>query len=78
MSKLFIEGHTDLSGSSDYNDVLSKKRASATSYMLDELGLDKSLHNVKTLGEDFPYVPTLDGVKIRENRRVKIKYIAIN
>lgn len=67
-----LVGHTDTSGSPQYNVSLSERRASAVKSVLVNNGVDNGKVAVKAMGESEPAVQTGDGVKERLNRRVEI------
>ena len=67
-----IVGHTDLSGSVDYNRALGMRRAEAVAAKLSELGLRESAISILSLGESEPLVPTDDGVREPQNRRAAV------
>ncbi len=67
-----VVGHTDLSGSNAYNDALSMRRADAIANMMASLGIDRSQMSVSAEGESNPRVPTEDGVRSPQNRRVEV------
>jgi OOP family OmpA-OmpF porin len=69
---LVVTGHTDRSGSDAYNDALSVRRAQAVSGMLAAKGVASSLLTVTGRGESEPKVPTSDGERTPQNRRVEI------
>lgn len=71
-SKLIVTGHTDRSGSDAYNDKLSVRRAQAVAQLLGAKGVAQSVLEVSGKGESEPKVPTPDGVRSPENRRVEI------
>lgn len=66
-------GHADRSGTVGYNLRLSEKRAAAVDQQL--VKLNNNI-NVKTSakGESQPLVPTEDGVREPQNRRVEVIY----
>ncbi len=68
--KLLIEGHTDESGSDDYNMELSAKRANAVKEFLLSNGIDNKRLNVIAFGKSKPI-----SVESRENRRVSFRLI---
>jgi outer membrane protein OmpA-like peptidoglycan-associated protein len=74
-SDVLIAGYTDTKGSADYNEKLSAKRANAVSNYLNGLGVDNSVVDEAALGETNLAVPTEDGVKMQENRRVQIQFV---
>lgn len=65
-------GHTDTSGSPQYNMGLSERRASAVKSVLINNGVDNGKIAVKAMGESEPAVKTGDSVPERLNRRVEI------
>lgn len=66
-----VAGHTDSSGSDQYNDRLSKQRAEAVARALAERGLTDGV-KVEWYGETKPRIDLPDGTRERENRRVEI------
>lgn len=68
---IVLSGHTDTSGARDYNMELSRKRAVAAQNVLGGLGYNGRMV-VQALGEADLLVPTGDGVREAQNRRVKI------
>ena len=71
-NSIAVEGHTDLSGSDAYNRGLSERRAQAVADALAARGLSRSSLTVSGVGETQPRVPTADGVREAQNRRVEI------
>jgi len=69
---LTVTGHTDRSGSDKYNDVLSRHRADAVAQMLSVQGVEPASLSVSGRGESAPKVPTPDGERNPQNRRVEI------
>ncbi len=67
-----VVGHTDTSGSSDYNLRLSERRAKAVADALMGLGVQGSQMQVSWVGKTELAVPTPDGVKEPLNRRATI------
>lgn len=75
-ARLIIAGHTDLSGSEAYNVALSRRRAEAVQDYLADLGVtatELAGIEILALGEADPAVPTADGVRLPENRRVVVR-----
>jgi outer membrane protein OmpA-like peptidoglycan-associated protein len=71
-TNLLIEGHTDSTGSDDYNLKLSKQRAQSVSDYLSGLGVTSNRFSVVGHGESKP-VATNDTQEGRQlNRRVEI------
>ena len=69
---LTVTGHADRAGSDEYNDGLSIRRANAIAGMLTGAGVSGSALTVSGRGEREPRVPTPDGVRNPQNRRVEI------
>ena len=67
-----IVGHTDRSGTKEYNLILSKLRANAVKQFLLKKGLSDFNINTFYYGETKPKIDTKDGVKEKINRRVEI------
>lgn len=75
--EVFIIGHTDTRGASDFNDELSEKRAARVAERLAErfaqVGVQGGLVSVAGRGEREPAVATDDEVDEPLNRRVVIE-----
>lgn len=71
-ARIELTGHTDRSGSVGYNQALSQRRAEAVKQRLIELGMDGTEITTLARGESAPLVPTPDGVREPQNRRVEI------
>ncbi len=69
---LSVAGHADRSGSDAYNDAIARRRAEAVAQLLIGNGAAGSLIEVKSFGEQEPKVPTPDGERNPQNRRVEI------
>jgi OOP family OmpA-OmpF porin len=69
-----VAGHTDTSGPADYNDALSRRRAEAVAGWLENHGVPTRVISAQAYGETLPAVPTADGVKLEENRRVVVDF----
>jgi OmpA-OmpF porin, OOP family len=67
-----VTGYTDRSGSPAYNQRLSERRAGAVATALEGLGVPRSQMAVSGRGENDNRVPTADGVREPQNRRVEI------
>ena len=72
VTRLEVAGHADRSGSPDYNQRLSLRRAEAVAADLVSKGVSRSAINIQAFGESRPLVPTADGVREPQNRRVEI------
>ena len=69
---ILVVGHTDTSGSQDYNQDLSLRRAGAVKAGLVQNGIPAEIITVSGKGESEPTVNTDDGVKEPQNRRATI------
>jgi OOP family OmpA-OmpF porin len=67
-----VTGFTDTSGSADYNQRLSERRANAVAAVLVQDGVPQTNLVVTGRGENDPRVPTPNGVREPQNRRVEI------
>jgi len=65
-------GHTDASGPEVYNMTLSLRRANAVKDALVGDGVPTQSISVLGMGKTNPLVPTADGVREPQNRRVEI------
>jgi outer membrane protein OmpA-like peptidoglycan-associated protein len=74
-TNILIEGHTDDSGSAEYNMALSEKRAKAVSNFLIANGVDGSRLTTKWYGESQPKFPN-DEANRAKNRRVELAIYA--
>jgi OmpA-OmpF porin, OOP family len=71
-SDIAIAGYTDLSGSAQYNLALSHRRADAVQAALVKDGVPPNAIGESWYGKQNPRVPTADGVREPQNRRVEI------
>ena len=69
-----VSGHADRAGPSDYNVALSQRRAMEVSEALTARGIENRIIDPEARGESAPAVPTEDGVRLQENRRVVIDF----
>ena len=69
-----LAGHTDRSGSDQYNIDLSKGRDDSVTAYLAGHGVPASAISAQALGESMPRVATADGVREAQNRRVEITF----
>jgi outer membrane protein OmpA-like peptidoglycan-associated protein len=72
ITRIDVNGYTDLSGSADYNQRLSVRRAESVEAELVRDGVPKSEIVIRGFGENDPLVPTAKGVREPQNRRVEI------
>lgn len=71
LSTIRVSGFTDRSGSDGYNMGLSTRRADAVNAYLASHGTTAQV-TTQAFGESNPRVPTADGVRELQNRRVEI------
>jgi outer membrane protein OmpA-like peptidoglycan-associated protein len=71
-TSIALTGHTDAAGSDKYNMALSLRRANAVKAALVKLGIPEREISVVAKGKSDPLVPTKDGVREPQNRRVQI------
>ncbi|MCS6891762.1 MAG: OmpA family protein [Rhodovarius sp.] len=71
-TRIEVSGHADRSGSPQYNQALSMRRAQAVAAELERRGVPRSEMVIQAFGETRPLVPTADGVREPQNRRVEI------
>lgn len=67
-----VTGHADRAGPEDYNRDLSLERAENVQGALMAWGVDPDDISIAARGESEPAVPTADGVREQQNRRVEI------
>ena len=72
-ARLQLSGHTDRSGSAPYNRLAARRRAEAVRNQLVERGVPLAAISIASYGEERPLVPTDDGVREVQNRRVEIR-----
>jgi outer membrane protein OmpA-like peptidoglycan-associated protein len=70
--RLTVEGHTDAQGSSNYNQVLSQKRADAVRSYIISRGYPADLIHAQGIGEDRPVSNNANAEGRANNRRVEI------
>ncbi len=71
---LTVTGHTDTVGSDTYNMRLSRRRAESVAAQLEKDGIPSSEITLLAKGKRDLLVPTGDGVREPQNRRVTIVY----
>ena len=74
VTQLTVTGHTDTVGSDAYNMRLSRRRAESVAAQLEKDGIPSSEIQIVAKGKRDLLVPTADGVKEPQNRRVQIVY----
>jgi outer membrane protein OmpA-like peptidoglycan-associated protein len=73
-TELVVTGHTDTVGSDAYNMRLSRRRAESVAAELEKQGIKSSEIEIVAKGKQDLLVPTKDGVREPQNRRVTIVY----
>lgn len=68
-----VAGHTDTTGSPQYNQTLSMRRANTVRDALVAAGIPANRIVSEARGESQPLVPTGDGVREPSNRRAEIR-----
>jgi len=74
ISTIMATGHADLSGPDPYNMGLSEQRAETVRDQIILLGVPAEMISIAWKGEREPLVPTPDGVREPQNRRVEIVF----
>ena len=74
VSRLEVTGHTDTVGSDAYNLRLSRRRAESVAAQLEKDGIPSSEIEIIAKGKRDLLVPTADGVREPQNRRVQILF----
>jgi outer membrane protein OmpA-like peptidoglycan-associated protein len=67
-----VAGHADRSGTPQYNQKLSQRRADVVANELVRQGIAREEIAITAFGETKPLVATADGVREPQNRRVEI------
>ncbi|MDB5380998.1 MAG: hypothetical protein JWO26_630 [Rhodospirillales bacterium] len=71
-TRIEVVGHADRSGTPAYNQGLSQRRANTVAAELVRRGVNREAIAISAFGETRPLVPTADGVREPQNRRVEI------
>jgi iron complex outermembrane receptor protein len=74
VTRLTVTGHTDTVGSDAYNMRLSRRRAESVAAQLEKDGIPSSEIEIVAKGKRDLLVPTGDGVREPQNRRVQIVF----
>jgi outer membrane protein OmpA-like peptidoglycan-associated protein len=72
VTRIEVNGYTDLSGTAAYNQRLSVRRAQSVEAELVHDGVPPGEISIHGYGESNPLVPTAKGVREPQNRRVEI------
>ncbi|AHE52519.1 protein kinase domain-containing protein [Sphingomonas sanxanigenens] len=70
--EIMLAGHTDREGSAAYNAGKSRRMVASVSAYLASRGIPASIISAESFGEGQPRVPTADGVREMQNRRVEL------
>ena len=73
-ASVMLAGHADRSGTATYNVGLSQRRANNVRSYMAGRGVPDGRITTEAFGESQPRVPTADGVRELQNRRVEITY----
>jgi outer membrane protein OmpA-like peptidoglycan-associated protein len=71
---IMLAGYTDRSGTVEYNLGLAARRNASVTEYLTGRGIPGGAITSEAFGEANPRVPTADGVRELQNRRVEITY----
>ncbi len=74
VTEITVTGHTDTVGSDAYNMRLSRRRAESVATQLEKDGIPSSEIAIVAKGKRDLLVPTKDGVREPQNRRVQIVF----
>ncbi|RNJ63134.1 MAG: OmpA family protein [Porphyrobacter sp. IPPAS B-1204] len=74
MARVMLAGHTDSAGSAQYNMALAGRRNEAVRSYMTSRGVPAGQITGEAFGETQPRVPTADGVREAQNRRVEVTY----
>ena len=69
-----VQGHADERGSREYNIALGQKRADAVKRMMNVMGVQETIVETVSFGEEKPRNQGHDEASWAENRRVDIIY----
>ena len=73
-ARVMLAGYTDTSGTAQYNIGLSERRNASVQSYLQSRGIPAARISSEAFGETDLRVPTADGVREPQNRRVRITY----
>ena len=74
-ASLIIDGHTDATGTEDYNQWLSEKRAESVQQYLKENGFPESNMTINGYGQSQPVAPNNTTEGRQQNRRVEVTIV---
>lgn len=73
-ARVMLAGHTDTAGSAQYNMALAQRRNETVRSYMSSRGVPAGQITGEAFGETQPRVPTADGVREAQNRRVEVTY----
>ncbi len=73
-ARVMLAGHTDRAGSVTYNMALAERRNDSVRQYMTGRGIPEARIASEAFGESDPRVPTADGVRELQNRRVEVTY----
>ena len=73
-ARVMLAGHTDASGGASYNMGLAQRRNDVVRSYMTGRGVASGQISGEAFGETQPRVPTADGVREAQNRRVEVTY----
>ncbi|RJY10080.1 OmpA family protein [Aurantiacibacter aquimixticola] len=73
-ARVMLAGHTDTSGPRDYNMGLAERRNDSVRAYMTSRGVPGTRISSEAFGESDLRVPTADGVRELQNRRVEVMY----
>lgn len=76
-TNLRVTGHTDSTGSADYNYNLSNRRATSVSNYLASRGIEQSRLITQGMGPDQPIASNSTDAGRAQNRRVELQIVAV-
>lgn len=74
VTRIDVQGHADRAGSGEYNQRLSMTRAETVAQELQRWGVPREMIDIRSFGDTRPLVPTSNGLREPQNRRVEIVY----
>jgi outer membrane protein OmpA-like peptidoglycan-associated protein len=72
-ASVIIQGHTDTTGTPEYNNDLSRRRANNVAQVVEASGISREKIIIQAMGETDLKVQTADNVDNEANRRVVVK-----
>ena len=71
--EVYIDGHTDTTGTGEYNLALGEKRAQVVADYLERLGVEGTRLHAVTFGEEKPLAEGEDEAAMAKNRRAEFR-----